>query len=556
MFDYGSGPKFDFDAGSLPTPAGSQLPGDPYADLNVLKKPSVYERLMEGTLDAMDPAQSAGAQGTPGGMTPQERQNGLSLSRGGGGGLAKMAMTMMGVPGFAHGGFRQHGMPAMVGEEGPEMLYPGQGGDMVVPMGGTSRGMAPPAMPPPPMMQPPPPMVSPGPRPYTPPPGPPPPPMMGMPPRVAGPGGVMPPMERDIAPWEQSAPPMMQPPPPQAAAPPPPPVQPQNAGPPRFSQAQQQYMQVMQQAPPKPKLYEKILSAASMFPIARPAAAFNPYPQRVQEWKANREGARAGLDLEQEALEQQRRDRTAEASIEASKAAAEASRARATRAAAPPAARVTTPSPPANEQAYWTRKLDDPDPAVREQAQNRLNELNAKTPERPPAPESRTPDQKNYEQYKKDGGKLTFDEWQTRDANRRRPTVSPATTDTITRRGNQDKVKTSAAKYLKEANGDHTTAAAAARAKEPEESLMDVLAALKAPAGSGTKYKMSDKLAEFTGTKTPGAATATPSPAAKPAAAPATAGTIHIRVKAGPKAGKTGTVLAADFDPNLMEKIP
>jgi len=40
--------------------------------------------------------------------------------------------------------------------------------------------------------------------------------------------------------------------------------------------------------------------------------------------------------------------------------------------------------------------------------------------------DAKTTDEKNYERYKKEGGKLGFDEWQTRDANRRAPRTSSA----------------------------------------------------------------------------------------------------------------------------------
>ena len=54
-------------------------------------------------------------------------------------------MRLMGrIPAFADGGFRRHGMPTMVSEKGPELLYPGQGGDMVVPLGIAAADAAPP----------------------------------------------------------------------------------------------------------------------------------------------------------------------------------------------------------------------------------------------------------------------------------------------------------------------------------------------------------------------------------------------------------------------------
>src|SRR5688500_15671051 len=99
--DYGSGPQFEFDAGSLPTPAGSRLPNDPYANLPVLKQSSpATKRIMQAVYKGM-----SGGGGGGGVMTPQERQNQLNAS-GKGGGLANVAMALMGrVPAFADGGY-------------------------------------------------------------------------------------------------------------------------------------------------------------------------------------------------------------------------------------------------------------------------------------------------------------------------------------------------------------------------------------------------------------------------------------------------------------------
>ena len=52
--DYGSGPPFEFDAASLPVPAGSRLPGDPSANLPVLKQSSpATKRIMQAVYKGM-----------------------------------------------------------------------------------------------------------------------------------------------------------------------------------------------------------------------------------------------------------------------------------------------------------------------------------------------------------------------------------------------------------------------------------------------------------------------------------------------------------------------
>ena len=132
------------------------------------------------------------------------------------------------------------------------------------------------------------------------------------------------------------------------------------------------------------------------------------YPRQLENWKLKQAGLATRAKIEEQQMEEGRRKEESGARIAAYRAR-EAS-----------ANRIPTPppvAPPPNEQAYWTRKLDDPDPAVREQARARLRELNAKTPPRPTAtvrPPSNTQQRLAAVDDAVDAGTLTPEEGATR----------------------------------------------------------------------------------------------------------------------------------------------
>ena len=268
-------------------------------------------------------------------------------------------------PGFQFGGHRPWGQPAIVGEDGPEAILPTQGGDYVLPLspGSTQRfpptvsgqspgtqlfseqmsPMVPPSVSnsgPPPQSIPPPAIDQPPPLPIN----------AAQPPSISIPPGITPP-----------------------ANPVPPSVSQRPSVPPTVQNAQQQYQQILAQGMPQPKWWERALQAASMTKIGKPAAAFNTYPAREEQYKQRVGAAQIGVALAQANEEAMRKQRETEATLTMRRAQEEAARAKtgmADRVVVPAGATVYQ-----DGQARYTAPNSRPTPETPEQKSTRLRGL-------------------------------------------------------------------------------------------------------------------------------------------------------------------------------------
>lgn len=144
---------------------------------------------------------------------------------------------------------------------------------------------------------------------------------------------------------------------PQPPAPPAISPRPQSPYPSQISDAQAR-LRWLQAKPPQPTTLDRILQAASMFPIARPAAAFVRYPQQLKAYESQIAGAQGEIEQAQAMMDAERRERETKARESQSAASIEASRARAEQAKAQ-TAKLQQPEAPKLTKADEAKQLYD-----------------------------------------------------------------------------------------------------------------------------------------------------------------------------------------------------